>query len=214
MPALVVPVARAGRIGTPGELVHVVGEFAKARFALAQRLFAGDEHRLGALAFGYVLGDDIDADDVTFRALQRMPVRDPDVVGIAFVGTLSVNLHAGDGLAGSNDGLNQAFHLFGDLRNGLANRAPDMVGDRYAADLGQALIDLQIPAVGRQKRKPYRCGVVDQLELGRRLAIILRLVQRLGFPHRANGRLCNQCRLWLGLWHRRAPGQDVERACR
>src|SRR6185437_4745487 len=63
IPALVVPVSRPCLVGHPDELADIVGEFAKPAFALAQRRFAGCQHRLGARPFRYVLGDDVDADN-------------------------------------------------------------------------------------------------------------------------------------------------------
>jgi hypothetical protein len=59
-----------------------------------------------------------------------MPVGNPDPVRVELVGSLSVNFHARDRLSCAHDGLKNFFDLIGDLRNRLANRAPDMVGDR------------------------------------------------------------------------------------
>jgi hypothetical protein len=39
-----------------------------------------------------------------------------------------------------------------------------MIFDRDAAYLGQALVDLQIAAVGREEGKADRRGIVDQLQ--------------------------------------------------
>jgi hypothetical protein len=39
-----------------------------------------------------------------------------------------------------------------------------MILDRDAAYLGQTLIDLEIPAIGRQERKPDRRRVTNQLQ--------------------------------------------------
>src|SRR5262247_2048890 len=80
VPAFVIPVSAARRVGHPGERTHVVGKIAKARLAFAQRLLAGGEHRRGTLALGNVLGHDVDADDSSIRASQRMPVGDPHMV--------------------------------------------------------------------------------------------------------------------------------------
>ena len=43
-------------------------------------------------------------------------------------------------------------------------RAAQMVFDRNAANVGQALVDLQIAAIGRKEGQPDRRGVVDELQ--------------------------------------------------
>ena len=63
VPALVVPIYPAGVVGRPGELADVVGKFAEAQLAFAQRLLAGRYYSFGALAFGDVLRNHIDPDD-------------------------------------------------------------------------------------------------------------------------------------------------------
>jgi hypothetical protein len=39
-----------------------------------------------------------------------------------------------------------------------------MILDRDAADVGEALVDLEVAAVGGQEGQPNRRGIVDQLQ--------------------------------------------------
>ena len=57
------------------------------------------------------------------------------------------------------------FDLIRDFRNGFPHRAPDMIRDRYSANLGQATVDLQVTAIGREERQPDRSSVVNELQL-------------------------------------------------
>jgi hypothetical protein len=41
-----------------------------------------------------------------------------------------------------------------------------MIFDLYAADLGEALVDPQVPAVWRQASEADRRGVIDELQCG------------------------------------------------
>ena len=58
-----------------------------------------------------------------------MPICNPDVIGIELVDTLTTNFDAGNRLAGIHNRLNKLFNLLGHLRNGLADRSSDMIGD-------------------------------------------------------------------------------------
>ena len=129
MPAFVVPIYPASGVGRPGELADVVGKFAEAQIAFAQRLLAGSYYSFGALAFGDVLRNYIDPDHFPVGVLRRMPICNPDVVGIELVDTLTANFDAGNRLTGIHDRLNELFNLLRHLRNGLADRSPDMIGD-------------------------------------------------------------------------------------
>jgi hypothetical protein len=132
-------------------------------------MLAGREHGFSTLALGYVFRDDVNSDNFSLRRLQGMPVRYPDVVGVAFIGFLSANLDAGYRLAGPHDGVDHLFDLVRNRRNGIANRSANMVRYRNTADFRQSLIDLHIPAVEREKCEPHRGGVIDQLKLGQPL---------------------------------------------
>ena len=49
-------------------------------------------------------------------------------------------------------------------RDAIAHVAPEMIFDRDTADIGEALVDLEVAAIGREERQTDRCGVVDQLQ--------------------------------------------------
>src|SRR5262245_5779709 len=153
IPPLVVPISPAFRVGCPGKLADVLGEFAESCFAFSQRMLARREHGFSALALGYVFRDDVNSDTFSFWRLQGMPVRYPDVVGVAFVGFLSATLDADNRLARPHDGIDHLFDLVRNRRNGIANRSADMVRYRNTANFRQPLIDLHIPAVEREKRE-------------------------------------------------------------
>ena len=55
VPTFVVPVYRAGRVGSPSELTNVVGKLTEYRFALAQCFLARGKYAFNALAFCYFL---------------------------------------------------------------------------------------------------------------------------------------------------------------
>jgi hypothetical protein len=77
-----------------------------------------------------------------------MPVRHPNTLRVAIVGPLAVNLYTGDGFAGSENGLHDVFDLIGNLWDRVADGPANMVRDGNSADLRQALVDLQISAIG------------------------------------------------------------------
>src|SRR5262245_39760677 len=85
VPALVVPVDRAGLVRQPGELTDVVGQLAKPRLALAQRLLARAQYRFELPTLRDLLGDDIDTCDRAVGISQGVPVRDPGPVGVLSV---------------------------------------------------------------------------------------------------------------------------------
>ncbi len=92
-----------------------------------------------------------------------MPIGDPEPF-IGLVGALAGNLDAGHRLAGIHDRADDAFDRLGQSRYAIPNRASQMILDRDAAYLGEALVDLQIAAVGREASKADRRRVVDQLQ--------------------------------------------------
>ncbi len=130
---------------------------------LAHLALAGLERGFGALALGNLLGGNIDADDLAIRIAVRMPVGDPKAL-TGLVGALAGHLDAGDGIAGPHDRGHDALDRVGQRRHAIAHIAPQMILDRNAADIGQALVDLEVAAVRRQESKPDRRGVVDQLQ--------------------------------------------------
>jgi hypothetical protein len=77
------------------------------------------------------------------------------------IGALTGDLDAGHRLAGLHDRADDAFDRLGQPRHAVAHRAAEMILDRDAADLGEALVDLQIAAVGRQECEADRRGIVD-----------------------------------------------------
>src|SRR5258708_25673342 len=117
---------------------------------------------LAALALGDLLGGDIDADDVAVRPALRMPVGDPAAI-LILARTLAVDLDAGHGIAGLHDRSHDGLDRVCQPRHAVAHRAPEMPLDRNPADLGEALVDLQIAAVWRGIAKAARRGVIDQL---------------------------------------------------
>ena len=166
VPVTVEPVDRAVGVRHPHQLRNRI----RQRVELA---FAGPQRGLGALALGDLLGSDIDADDLTVGVAMRMPVGDPEAL-IGLVGALAGHLDAGDGIAGTHDRLHDAFDRVRQRRYAIPHIAAKMILNRYAADIGQALVDLEVAAVRRQERKADRRSVVDQLQ--RRLPRIEHLV--------------------------------------
>jgi hypothetical protein len=134
-------------------LLQGFGKLAKPCLACGQR-------GLGALAFGDLLGNHIDADDGALRTPRRMPAGKPESLSIGAGRPLPVDLDAGDGLAVAQDELNDFLDLIGDLRHCLAHRPPDVVGERDPADFRQALVDPQIAAIPSEECKSDRGGIV------------------------------------------------------
>src|SRR5258707_5886373 len=98
---------------------------------------------LAALALGDFFGGDIDADDVAVRPALRMPVGDPAAI-LILAGALAVDLDAGHGIAGLHDRSHNGLDRVCKRRHAVAYRAPEMPLDRNPADLGEALVALQI----------------------------------------------------------------------
>ena len=96
-----------------------------------------------------------------------MPIGDPNALGIAAVGSLSVHLDAGDRLASLQNCPNDEFDPIGKRRNCLSNGPIDVVGDRNAANLSQPLINLDVAAIATQEREADRSRIVDKFKFGR-----------------------------------------------
>jgi hypothetical protein len=92
-----------------------------------------------------------------------MPIGNPETF-LDLIGALTGDLDAGHRLAGLHDRTDNAFDRLGQRRHAIAHRASQMVLDRDAADLGEALVDLQVAAVGRQESETDRRRVVDRLQ--------------------------------------------------
>ena len=164
VPATVEPVDPALGVGHPHQLRNGIRECMELAFARLQG-------RLGALALGDLFRRHVDPDDVAGRTAQRMPIGDPESF-LAAVGTLTRNLDAGHRLAGRHDRIDDGFHRVGERWHAIAHRAADVILDRDAADFGEALIDLQVAAVGRQAREADRRRIIDELQgrlLGERI---------------------------------------------
>ena len=108
--------------------------------------FAGPQRGFGTLALGNLFGSDIDADDLAIRVAMRMPVGDPKAL-VGLVGALAGHLDAGDGVAGPHDRLHDAFDRIRQRRHAIAHIAAKMILDGNAADISQALIDLEVAAI-------------------------------------------------------------------
>jgi hypothetical protein len=92
-----------------------------------------------------------------------MPIGDPETL-LDLVAALTRNLDAGYRFAGIHDRIDDAFDRLGQRRHAVAHRAAQMILHRDAANLREALVDLQIAAVGRQAGEPDRRRVIDQLK--------------------------------------------------
>ena len=116
-----------------------------------------------ARSFGDLFGRDVDADDLAVIVAVGMPIGDPETL-VGLVGALARDLNAGDGIAGAHDRGHDAFDRVRQRRHAVSHIAPEMVLDGDAADIGQALVDLEVAAVGGQEGKADRRGVIDQLQ--------------------------------------------------
>ena len=76
-----------------------------------------------------------------------MPIGHPKSF-LSLIGALAGDLDAGDGIASIHDRSDNVFDRIREARHAIANRASQMVLNRDAANLGQALIDLEITTVG------------------------------------------------------------------
>lgn len=127
----------------------------------AEPLLRSRNGGLSALAFGDLLGRDVDANDQAAAVFQGMPVGDPDAILVGAVGPLAVDFDAGDGLAGTHNRPDELFHLIGHFRDRLAYRPSNVIGDGQAANLRQVLIDHHVTAIRAEKRQPDRRRLVD-----------------------------------------------------
>jgi hypothetical protein len=94
-----------------------------------------------------------------------MPVGDPKPFG-RLVGALGGNLDANHGIAGIHDGADDTLDRVGQGGHAVPDRASEMALDGDTAYLGEALVDLQIAAIGREASQPDRCRIVDKLQGG------------------------------------------------
>src|SRR5216684_5929895 len=92
-----------------------------------------------------------------------MPIGDPKPF-VSLIGALTRNLDARHRFAGLHDRADDAFDRLGQRRYALPNRASQMILHGDAAYLCEALVDLQITAVGREASKADRRRVVDKLQ--------------------------------------------------
>src|SRR5450759_415436 len=94
-----------------------------------------------------------------------MPIGDPKPF-VGLVSALTSNLDAGHRIAGIHDRTDDAFDRLGQRRYAIPNRASQMILHGDAAYLCEALVDLQITAVGREASEADRRRIVDQLQGG------------------------------------------------
>ena len=73
-------------------------------------------------AFGNFLGNDIDAENVASGIFQWVPVGKPDTLCVTAVRSLAADLYARDGLAGSENRLDDVLDLIGNLWDRIFNR--------------------------------------------------------------------------------------------
>src|SRR5258706_5637992 len=93
-----------------------------------------------------------------------MPIGDPNP-SLGLIGALAGNLDANHWIARIYDGADDAFDCIGHSRYAVPDRAPQMVLNGDAAYLGEALVDLQIAAVGRETSQPDRRRIINKLQL-------------------------------------------------
>ena len=124
---------------------------------------AGLQCGFRALALGDLFRRHVDADDLAARTVHRMPIGNPETF-LDLIGALTRDLDAGHRFAGLHDRADDAFDRLGQRRHAVAHRAAQMILHRDAADFGEALVDLQIAAVGRQEREADRRRVIDRLQ--------------------------------------------------
>src|SRR5258708_24438361 len=94
-----------------------------------------------------------------------MPIGDTKPF-VGLVSALAGALDPNNGLAGTHDRWDDAFDRLGQSRYAVLNRASQMILDGDAAYLREALVDLQVAAVGREASQPDRRRIVDQLQSG------------------------------------------------
>jgi hypothetical protein len=90
-------------------------------------------------------------------------VGEPDTLRVATVRSLAADLNARDGLAGSENRLDDVLDLIGNLWDRVSHGPADMVGNGDPADLGQMPVDLEISAVRGKEGKSDRGGFIQKL---------------------------------------------------
>src|SRR5260370_24118695 len=91
-----------------------------------------------------------------------MPIGDPKLF-VGLVSALAGDLDPNHRLAGIHDRSDDAFDRLGQSRYAVLNRASQMILDGDAAYLREALVDLQVAAVGREASQPDRRRNLGQL---------------------------------------------------
>jgi hypothetical protein len=94
-----------------------------------------------------------------------VPISDPGAL-VGLIGALTGDLDANHRLTRIHDRTDNSFDRLGQSRYAFANRASEMIFDGDAAYFSEALVDLQIAAVGRQECEANRRRIVDQLQGG------------------------------------------------
>ena len=160
-PAAVEVRAAARRVGHPDEGRDRVREAAEPFLALT-------ELRLGALPFGDLQHDGADPERAAVLGHDRVGVdeprallagqrgRDPRRIGAQRLARLQ---HAAQG------SLDAGVHLRQDLRH----RPADVVGRGHAVDLGERLVDPDVPQVGVEEREARGRRREERVEEGQRL---------------------------------------------
>jgi len=77
-----------------------------------------------------------------------MPIGDPEPL-VGLIGALACDFNAGHGIAGFHDRADDAFDRVGQRRHAVSHRTSQVIFDGDTADIGEALVDLQIAAVWR-----------------------------------------------------------------
>jgi len=103
-------------------MLQILIEFAQCLLGSGKRCFC-------PLPFRYILSNDVYSDNTAIRLPQRMPTGNPYMVSIEFVHALPINFDSDYRLSGAHYGLNNLLDLFGNLRNGFAHGAPDVISD-------------------------------------------------------------------------------------
>ena len=137
---IVEPINLADGVGHPHQLRNGIGQGVELEFAGLQRCFR-------TLALGDLFRSDIDGDDFAARAAQRVPIGDPKPL-VGLIGTLAGNFDARDRFAALHDRAHDIFDRARQSRYAIPNRSSQMILNGDAADLREALIDLQVAAVG------------------------------------------------------------------
>ena len=100
--------------------------------------------------------------DLTPRVAMRMPVGDPKTF-FGLIGALARYFDPDHGIACLHDGMHDAFDGIGQRGHAIPHVAPQMIFNGDAADVGKALVDLEVAAVQREEGEADRRRVVNQL---------------------------------------------------